>query len=504
MKKRIGLLVACIFSVVLCCNIIVGCSDAPKEKPHITVPSASVRIDRKTESVNVFDGVAAVDMNGKDITDRITVTCSDGEMHLEGGNATFAECGDFTLVYSVSDDYGQKATAEKTVSVRDFYSIYLTTATVPALYGALDVVSNEYPFVFFNDRATVDVSNYGERVLLSGSTEDDYDRAVEKFLELYRQNSYGYFRLFITDACNHMLLRVVVGNDIAEDRYEVKYLSEGTKSYDSAFAFPYRDEGAYEKWQENVDLYEHMVELAENKQALSYNGVTLGNHLTDGLSACYLYAASKPNAEFWGAYPEALYSKSERVRMEIDKAHAIKKQPYEMYKVLTTEQKNKFLQSALQAVEIDKDILHDDYFNEEGPYLIIAGANFVNSTLKQAFLDVLTEICEDYSGYNILFKPHPRSIPSETVHPEIYNRMNEHDIKILPGVLPIEVITWMYDSALVGGFDGSLYMSVPQGNTAFFIAKDKMVLEPVSRLLYESGAFGSVDDIKFYWPQESV
>ena len=41
-------------------------------------------------------------------------------------------------------------------------------------------------------------------------------------------------------------------------------------------------------------------------------------------------------------------------------------------------------------------------------------------------------------------------------------------------------------------------MSVPQGNAAFFIAKDKDKLSAVSKLLYESGAFG---DVAFYWSE---
>ncbi len=62
----------------------------------------------------------------------------------------------------------------------------------------------------------------------------------------------------------------------------------------------------------------------------------------------------------------------------------------------------------------------------------------------------------------------------------------------------MEVISWVYGDALIGGFDSSLFMSVPQGNTAFFIAKDASKLSAVSKLLYESGAFG---DVAFYWSE---
>ena len=516
MKKRIGLLAACLFGLVLCLNGLVGCSDAPKEKPQITVASASVQIDRKTESVRVLDGVTAVDMNGKDLTDRVTVSCPEGGMSLSDGEATFAECGDYTLVYSVSDDYGQTATAEKTVFVRNIYSVYLTNATVPFLYGALDVASNEYPFIFYNERTVLNVTRYGERALAtsvteSGIAEEDYTSAVAKFLQLYEQDDDAYFRVFVSDACNQILLREVVSNGISEARYEVKYLSEGTKSYDTAF--PYLGDDAYETWLRQVDIYDHMVELAKNGEELSYDGVSFATYLSDELGACYLYAAAKSNAEFWGAYPEALHSVDLRVQAEIDKANLVKKQPHSMYNALTNTQKSNFLQS----VDFNKSEFDEKYFNEDGNYLIIIGAKFIEvkdpltgevtgvtmgDTLPTAQVPgILERICEDYAGYNILFKPHPSGIPSQEEAPEIYNFMVEHDIKILPGSLPMEVITWAYGQALIGGFDSSLYMAAPQGNTKFFIAEDKTALSGVSRQLYESGVFGAVT---FYWPQETA
>ncbi|MCH5160767.1 MAG: hypothetical protein J1G04_01935 [Clostridiales bacterium] len=501
MKKRINALsMACILGVVFCCGTLGGCKSGsngpvvPEEDPDITIDNAFVRIDRATESITVMDGITAVDGNGKDITDKVKVECSD--MSLNDGVATFTECGDYTLTYSVEDDYGKKATAEKTVAVRNIYSVYLTNATVPPLYGALDLASNEYPFIFFNDRLTVNVDCYGDRALGKyGGEQADYDNAIQKFLELYNQDSDGYFRLFIPDARNQMLLKTVVWNDISETRYDVKYLSDGSMSY--SISFPYRDDDAYQTWQNNVEIYEAMYRLAQNKQPLSYNDVTLGDYfLSYELHNMYIYAASKPNAEFWGAFPEALVSSDERVQAEVNKANLIKKQPDVMYNALTEEQKSKFLQS----VSFDKATFDAQYFNKDGNYLIVTGTNPVTGTVTEdQFLEIFTSICNDYPSYNVLFKPHPASIPSESDFDKVYNFMNEHNIKILPGRLPMEVISWTYNDVLLGGFDSSLYMAVPQGNTVFFIAENKDMLTELSRQLYESGVFG---DVKFYWIQQ--
>ena len=60
----------------------------------------------------------------------------------------------------------------------------------------------------------------------------------------------------------------------------------------------------------------------------------------------------------------------------------------------------------------------------------------------------------------------------------------------------MEVITWVYGDVKLGGFDSSLFMAVPQGNTEFFIAQNADALSVLSKQLYNDGAFGSP---KFYW-----
>lgn len=494
-KRNLIVAVSLLFGIILVFNILAlaGCSKAPKTAPTLTVVEENVRVDLESENYDIYKNVTAKDGNGKDINDRIQVKFAENVV-VNDGKASFATTGDYKFEYSVDDGYGKTAVAEVNVAVRNIYSVYLTNATMPPFYCALDMAENGYKFIYFNDRTgTVDVTVYGERVLGNyKESQADYDAALGVFYNLYEEDGQSYFRIFMPDARNQNLIKYIVAKDIAEDRYEIKYLSDGAMSYN--MAFPYRGDDAYEKWQTNSDIYNNFYNLAKENKELIYNGLTLGgDYLSYELHNAYILAAQKSNAEFWGAFPETLQSPDARVQAEIDKAHLIKKQPEVMYQNLTNEQQQLFLRS----VSFDKAEFDRTYFNREGKYLIITGTNPVTGSFdSDSFIGLIDEIRNDYSGYNILFKPHPSSIPSETVFPEVYNYMTENEITILPGRLPMEVISWLYSDALIGGFDSSLYMSVPQGNTTFFIAENKNKLSAVSLMLYETGAFGDVD---FYW-----
>ena len=217
------------------------------------------------------------------------------------------------------------------------------------------------------------------------------------------------------------------------------------------------------------------------------------------MHAAYIRAAQQDNAEWWGAFPETLVSLDTKVNAEIEKAHLIKKLPENMWADLSDEQKRNFLDS----VSFDKESFDQTYFAKSGKYLIVTGTNpYTGSFTAVEFLNVLDKIVTDYPNYNILFKPHPASVPTPPGFNQsdgVYEYMVEHDIAILPGRLPMEVISWVYGDALIGGFDSSLYMSVPGKNVAFFIAENSESLSVVTKTLYDSGMF---DNIKFYWGDE--
>ena len=100
-------------------------------------------------------------------------------------------------------------------------------------------------------------------------------------------------------------------------------------------------------------------------------------------------------------------------------------------------------------------------------------------------------IIDSYGNeYIILYKPHPRAIPTQEQE-EFFNSL---DIKVLPGRLPMEAISFVYPNLKLGGFGSSLYLSVDKGKTLFFIANNKQELVSPLDELYDS----LFSDAKFY------
>lgn len=228
---------------------------------------------------------------------------------------------------------------------------------------------------------------------------------------------------------------------------------------------------------------------------INFEGTVVGSHYYSDaqLSQMAIMAAQRPNTELWCAYPETLDSADSRVQAEIDKAHMPKMEPDVMYEALSNEQKNEFL----KIVNFDKDEFDKNYFDKDGDYLIVTGTNpFSGSFTDEAFADILNRIGNEYSDYNILYKPHPSAVTPPSDFVKVNEWLIENNVKILPGRLPMEVISWVYSDVAMGGFDSSLFMSVPQGNTKFFIAESADSLSVLTKQLYNDGVFGTPE---FYW-----
>lgn len=232
-----------------------------------------------------------------------------------------------------------------------------------------------------------------------------------------------------------------------------------------------------------------------NLYELEFDGVKVGSHYYNDaqLSQMPIMAAQRDNVEMWCGYPETLVSDNAKVQAEIDKAHMPKMSPEKMYNALSDDKKQKFL----KICNLIKEDFDAEYFNKEGEYLIITGTNPFSGNFTDAeYADLLKRIIADYSDYNILYKPHPSALAPGDDMPLTKQVLDENGIKIMPGRLPMEVITWVYSDVKLGGFDSSLFMAVPQGNTEFFIAESPSALSNLTKQLYESGAFGTP---KFYW-----
>ncbi len=503
-KKLVLFTILAIFVVALC-----ACNKTPADDttPVITGLNA-VFMDRESESLDLFAGVKATDVDGsgneKDVSAGIVVDLP-SNVNRVGNKITFNQCGDYELAYKVKDAAGNEGMFMRKVEVRNIYNVYCVNATLPVLYCALDMASNNYKSILtFTRKDTINMDALDkDRFIYSENGAEDINLTFAKGMAvgIAKNDQYSYFRLFLNDAFNQIELFTFVQHNIPSDRYEVKLVSDGSWTYNTAF--PYRKNGAWSIWEANRKIYDGVTEKAvageyvredNGRFYIEYEGTKVGSHYYGDaqFSQMAIMAAQRDNTELWCAYPESLRSEDARVQAEIDKAHMPKMEPDEMYRKLSDEQKAYFL----ELVNFDKAEFDTKYFDQEGDYLIITGTNpFTGAFTDAEFADLLARIGNEYQGYNLLYKPHPSAaLPAEGSLTAKW--LSDNGVKILPGRLPMEVISWVYSDVAMGGFDSSLFMSVPQGNTKFFIAKDASSLSVLTKQLYDSGVFGSP---KFFW-----
>lgn len=471
----------------------------------------TVRIDLETENFYINAGIKVTDKNDVgeefDLSDRVQVVLPP-EVTVSGdGYAQFPNAGDYVFTYYVKDDADNLTVVTRKVEVRNIYNLYWESATLPVLYCALDMVTNNYKSILTftrTDTINIDALDKDRFIyIVNGAGDQHLAEAKRITARLAYEDEYSYFRLFVTDVYNQLEIFSFMQYGIPSYRYEVKLVSDGAYTYNSAF--PYREDNTFSLWESNKKMYDGIVDKALKGDILlgdnglyyiDYNDKKITSAYTDGpTDKMAIMAAQRDNVELWCAYPETLTSKDAKVTAELEKANMPKMAPDIMYSNLTEEQRAEFL----KIVNFDKDSFDKTYFGEEGDYLIITGTNPVTGSFTDdEFIAILENIIGDYEGYNILFKPHPSAIPSDTVSPAIYSYLTQHNVKILPGRLPMEVISWVYSDVKMGGFDSSLFMSVPQGNVEFFIAQSSESLSALTKQLYNDGVFGTP---VFYWKE---
>ncbi len=489
--------------------VLFACGNKEEEEKDIELVISGLNpvfIDKDTETFDWLDGVT---VSGKEsVSEKDIHVVLPNEAHVDGTEVKFDACGDYSIPYYVTDGEGNYSVVSRLVKVRNIYNLYWLNATMPCLYSALDMVTNNYKsMLVFTRKDTINTDILDpERFIYvaTDSLQSDLENAKKLTAKIANSDKYSYFRFFCNDAFNEMELFTFPFYGISADRYEVKLVSDGSWTYNTAF--PYRDDGSYTLWRKNAEIYNGLWDLALKGEyqkvdgwyyTLTYNGFKAGSrYYTDAeCSVMSVIAAQRSNVELWCAYPETLTSKDLKVQAEINKANMPKIAPEKLYEKLTDEQKAEFL----KLVNFNKAEFDAKYFDKEGKYIIVTGTNPFNGALTDAeFAQVLDNISKDYVGYNILYKPHPSALaPSDDI-PLVKAWFEKNNVKVLPGRLPMEVISWIYSDVAIGGFDSSLFMSVPQGNTQFFICNGADSLSTLTKQLYNDGAFG---EVKFYWKE---
>lgn len=253
-----------------------------------------------------------------------------------------------------------------------------------------------------------------------------------------------------------------------------------------------REENGYNDFLEYKEKYFNILEGIRSNQ-LEYNKYP-GSYMVgeDGDSLIYDYlliATLRDNVQYLLQFPQLIDYKDERVANEMENANLIKIDLKEQYQNLKEEQQQEFLKN----INLDKQSLDEKYFKDENAkYLIITGTKpFYSSIGKEKFENILNEIYKEYGEeYTLLYKPHPSALPDE----EQQKFLENLNIQVLPGRIPMEAIMFIYPNVKIGGFPSTLYLSAEEGQTFFFIEENKETLDQPLDQLYDKLFTGS----KFY------
>jgi len=451
----------------------------------------------KGEYIDVLEYVSITDDIDADISEKIVVTADTGII-VDNHYISCEESGEYQVNFSVVDSDGNAAAKSVEVTVYSPYNVFALNATMPPLFSLSTLVSDDTPsLVWLERKGTFDFDNLPVNVIASWEANQSdatlcastFTLLLEKVKEIGDADVYSRFTLYRDDVRADLDLYMFLSQGITEDRYQVKMVPDGGWSYNSAVS-SYVGENTYAAFIDNKNTYLEKVEDArEGKLNVSdaiYNGATF--------STSTIAMAQRSNFEYLLQYPEYISSKDERVQAEIDSANITEAKPDEMYNSLTEDQKEQFR----TILSLNKDVYDSTYFTatDERPYLIITGTNPVTGSLtNEQFENVVDQIISKYGDeYNFAFKPHPAALLSS--NQVIKDYFAEKNIVELPGRLPMEALTWVYNSYALGGFDSSLYMCVPTGNTKFFICASADNLSIVTKNLYDAGLYGDCDFIQ--------
>lgn len=343
------------------------------------------------------------------------------------------------------------------------YNIYFLSSTLTSLYGSFDMAQNDdYSFIYFARANTFDTNKLGSesRFKLSAyngdNTQDEkvFMEIKDEVSKIIKKDKNAHFRLFLDDTRYYVEFQTLASLGLKDNQYDIIYASEGTLSY--TFRYSYQSADNFNNYQTNVDLLNKVLTDYRN------NGRTFEEYDKNLI----IPSSTRSNVKYYLQYPDYLITESDDLKNVFKTCHFIAKGPKDIYDSLTSDQKEK----VLSYLGFDKKTFDQEYFNDNSkPYLIITGAKPIEYSYGiKKFKNMIEQVVTKYGkDYNIVFKPHPAALPDET-----YTKyFNDLGIKILPGRMPMEVISFTYPNLYYGGFASSLYMSVPENSALFFFAQ---------------------------------
>ena len=400
-----------------------------------------------------------------------------------------------------------KERAEKaTVYIKDIersneheYNIYSVLTTLPTLFSSMNIVKNpEQQGYYWTKRiSTIDIEKLREHCpnleiseYINIQSEENYDKSIDMEMKSYverilKQDPNAYFIVHVDEFRFYAEFPLFAELGLTDNRYSINIYTDGTLSYTRKYEIA--EERKYEKFQEEKKTYEDLLKQIRSNTYDSKKIYKVAEYLMNSKSYenynynYLLISTLKDNVNYLLQYPDLIKFEDKRVAKEMEKANFSKIVAQEQFSEISEDGKNIFF----DLINFNKQEMDEKYFNQQdkGDYLIITGAKpFYGTVTQKEFEEYIGIICDKYKDkYTILYKPHPSALPDE----EQEKFLTYHNIKVLPGRIPMEAISYIYPNLKLGGFASSLYMSVDEGKTLFFFARNKELLVDPLNILYD-------------------
>ncbi len=410
------------------------------------------------------------------------------------------------------------------------YNFVLTNATVPVVMSTLDLLgTKDSTDMWYSRKLTfTDETQLGFNFLgkdepnASGVSSTVLEEMSNKVLHTYLKNKKAKFTLYVTDYNVKLAFKMFITNQIPKENWKINLVEDGNAAY-TYFKSIYGGTDGNEVFEDDLQNVRNEIQQAKTNPNYDFTAATY----TSGYKLSYAFAYEyRDNVKVMMQYPELLETSSESMKLKLANINFKKSSLTQMYRALSAENQTKFKKAVFDVDYIDPIIKQDN----QKKTLVVCGASLTseqfsgvdadikNGTKEQDFEKFFNKIMADFPDYNIVIKPHPKwglDDPSTSVDEKgtawadgyegAYERRvrycNDHNIKVLPGQVPMEVLIWAYgDDIKIGGYNSTLYMNAPKDMTLFFIngTGELSSLSAPLPTIIDSGAIA--DELKVYYP----
>lgn len=380
-------------------------------------------------------------------------------------------------LYRIKSDGNAKEVSILAIEKNKEYDIFITMSTLQILYGALEMAANQnesyvwtgtsntLDFHYLEQKDSIFISEYiGNKDALLGDLQKEVKSYIQKIL---LQDSNAYFNLYLDDYRYYLEYEIFSELGFDVDRYHVYYITDGTMSYENEN--PYAANSTYALYEDVKEFYDKVLTKIRSKK--------IQRELSDRVY--FLPSLNRSNVTYFLQYPSYITSMDKKIQNIYDTICYDDTNLFSIYDSLDESEQIEFR----KIIGFDKEEFDTLYFpSTDKRYLIITGNTPMDYGYgKESFMHMIEYVVDTYGeDYYILFKPHPRALPDE----EYTAFFEDLGVRILPGSMPMEAITFIYDDLVFGGFTSSLYMTMDSEHVFFFFMNNKEeIFEPLKSML---------------------